>query len=185
MLAFSRSVCRNEEILSSCMMGSETKESVLRQSGRFQNTVIEAQLYHLRCDHFLYPAVHHVFTSAQNLPSVFFIDLGLNKYYSLCSLFIFQRQLSNIDPVKDRPPSGGGWSINLSNVTGLMIGDNNSMQIHFPDTSERRRHPTAPPTVNLSPPQSGSSKNKKGGVGWVHVELLKSKLLAQRQGHVI
>lgn len=43
-------------------------------------------------------------------------------------------------------------NIHCSNVTGFQKGDNNTMHIQF---CERKRHPTAPSSVNISPPHSG------------------------------
>ncbi|XP_069564159.1 receptor-interacting serine/threonine-protein kinase 3 [Brachyistius frenatus] len=54
-----------------------------------------------------------------------------------------QRQFSNPDT---KPASG--VNIHLSNVTGFQHGNNNVMHIYANNPLERRRHPTAPPTVN-------------------------------------
>ncbi|KAK7910489.1 hypothetical protein WMY93_015173 [Mugilogobius chulae] len=42
-------------------------------------------------------------------------------------------------------------NIHCSNITGLQVGNNNKMHIRGLVQSERRRHPTAPSTVNLPP----------------------------------
>ncbi|XP_028261634.1 receptor-interacting serine/threonine-protein kinase 3 [Parambassis ranga] len=44
-------------------------------------------------------------------------------------------------------------NIHCSNVTGLQSGNNNSMQIYVREPLERRRHPTAPSTVNHAAPR--------------------------------
>lgn len=49
------------------------------------------------------------------------------------------------------------------------------MNIYATDPVERKRHPTAPSSVNLPPPHSGSWKDKTGGVSWVHMELFDFK----------
>ncbi|KAF7653556.1 hypothetical protein LDENG_00081370 [Lucifuga dentata] len=55
--------------------------------------------------------------------------------------------------------------MHLSNVTGFQHGNNNQMCIHTTNTTERRRHPTAPSSVNLPRPRSGSLKGKEGRIG--------------------
>lgn len=62
-------------------------------------------------------------------------------------------------------PDAPHISIICSNVTGLQCGNNNVMHIQGLVQSERRRHPTAPSTVNLPPQRKGSGKDKKGGDG--------------------
>ncbi|XP_071385656.1 receptor-interacting serine/threonine-protein kinase 3 isoform X1 [Centroberyx affinis] len=76
----------------------------------------------------------------------------------------YQRQFSSPDTFSNSPRPAG-VSIYMSNVTGLQIGDNNDMYIHTTDLWERKRHPTAPPSVNLSPPHPGRHKDKTGTVG--------------------
>ncbi|XP_047451233.1 receptor-interacting serine/threonine-protein kinase 3 isoform X2 [Mugil cephalus] len=56
----------------------------------------------------------------------------------------YQRQYSTPDTASHRPRV----CINLSNVTGLQNGDNNTMHIYATDPFERRRHPTAPSNIN-------------------------------------
>ncbi|XP_071315876.1 receptor-interacting serine/threonine-protein kinase 3 isoform X2 [Trachinotus anak] len=81
----------------------------------------------------------------------------------------YQRQLSSPGSFPCNPPCNLPLArqvyIHLSNVTGFQSGSNNTMYIYDTDTSERRRHPTAPSSVNLPPPHSGSWKDKMGGVG--------------------
>uniref|UniRef100_A0A671VVM6 Receptor-interacting serine/threonine-protein kinase 3-like n=1 Tax=Sparus aurata TaxID=8175 RepID=A0A671VVM6_SPAAU len=77
----------------------------------------------------------------------------------------FHRQCSSPDAVAYHPrPAGLGVNIHLSNVTGFQYGSNNTMHIIAADPSERKRHPTAPPSVNLPPPHSGSRRDHRGGV---------------------
>uniref|UniRef100_UPI003AAF7026 receptor-interacting serine/threonine-protein kinase 3 n=1 Tax=Centroberyx gerrardi TaxID=166262 RepID=UPI003AAF7026 len=75
------------------------------------------------------------------------------------------RQFSSPETFSNSPRPAAGVSIHLSNVTGLQVGDNNHMYIHTTDLWERKRHPTAPPSVNLSPPHPGRHKDKTGTVG--------------------
>ncbi|XP_074518299.1 receptor-interacting serine/threonine-protein kinase 3 [Halichoeres trimaculatus] len=53
-----------------------------------------------------------------------------------------------------RPPPE--FYISMNNVTGIQYGNNNTMHISTTAHHERRRHPTAPPSVNLPPTQPGS-----------------------------
>ncbi|XP_073331055.1 receptor-interacting serine/threonine-protein kinase 3 [Pagrus major] len=71
----------------------------------------------------------------------------------------YHRQCSSPDtlPYHHRP-AAHGVHIHLSNVTGFQHGNNNTMHIFAVDPSERRRHPTAPPSVNLPPQHSGSRR---------------------------
>nr|XP_046237441.1 receptor-interacting serine/threonine-protein kinase 3 [Scatophagus argus]XP_046237442.1 receptor-interacting serine/threonine-protein kinase 3 [Scatophagus argus] len=78
----------------------------------------------------------------------------------------FERQLSSPEPLPCYPPHAAhAIHIHLSQVTGLQHGDNNTMNIYGTDPIERRRHPTAPSSVNLPPPHAGRRRNKPGGVG--------------------
>ncbi|KAJ8366242.1 hypothetical protein AAFF_G00365050 [Aldrovandia affinis] len=64
-----------------------------------------------------------------------------------------QGQCCSRTPVQ---PSAGGLVIKLSNVTGLQVGDNNTMTITTSNTGyQRHRHPTAPPTFNTPASQPG------------------------------
>uniref|UniRef100_A0A3P9LCM5 Receptor interacting serine/threonine kinase 3 n=1 Tax=Oryzias latipes TaxID=8090 RepID=A0A3P9LCM5_ORYLA len=61
-----------------------------------------------------------------------------------------QRQFSNPDsfPCQSAHPAQG-VKMHFSHVVGVQIGNNNSMTIKSPDHLERRRHPTAPSSVDL------------------------------------
>lgn len=110
-----------------------------------------------------------------------------------CFLYL-QRQVSSPDTFPCHPGAAPrGVHIHLSNVTGFQHGNNNTMVIYPTDPSDRKRHPTAPPSVNLPPPQLGSWRDKTGGVSWVHIKFstvllqfstLGLSLLAQQEGHV-
>uniref|UniRef100_A0A8C9Y8T4 Receptor-interacting serine-threonine kinase 3 n=1 Tax=Sander lucioperca TaxID=283035 RepID=A0A8C9Y8T4_SANLU len=76
-------------------------------------------------------------------------------YFSLFLFMYLQRQFSSPDT----------FQIHLCNVTGFQHGNNNTMHIQVMDTSDRKRHPTAPSRVDLPPPHPGSWKDKTGGVG--------------------
>ncbi|XP_054457123.1 receptor-interacting serine/threonine-protein kinase 3 [Anoplopoma fimbria] len=76
----------------------------------------------------------------------------------------YHRQFSIPNTFPCQPTAARGINYNLCNVTGLQHGNNNTMNIHVMNHSERRRHPTAPPTVDLQPLHHGSLKDKKGGV---------------------
>uniref|UniRef100_A0A7N6ASI7 Protein kinase domain-containing protein n=1 Tax=Anabas testudineus TaxID=64144 RepID=A0A7N6ASI7_ANATE len=76
----------------------------------------------------------------------------------------YQRQFSSPDTFPCNAPAPGKVSINLSNVTGLQFGTNNTMNIYATAPLERRRHPTAPSSVDLPPPHSGGWKDKEGRV---------------------
>ncbi|KAM4537324.1 receptor-interacting serine/threonine-protein kinase 4 isoform 2-T3 [Odontesthes bonariensis] len=54
----------------------------------------------------------------------------------------YQRQFSSPDTFPC--PSAHGVNMHFSNVTGFQIGNNNSMYIFGPNSTERKRHPTAP-----------------------------------------
>ncbi|XP_036968134.1 receptor-interacting serine/threonine-protein kinase 3 isoform X2 [Acanthopagrus latus] len=74
----------------------------------------------------------------------------------------FHRQCSSPDAVACYPPPASPRVIiHLSNVTGFQYGSNNTMHII---AAERKRHPTAPPSVDLPPPHSGSRWDQRGGV---------------------
>ncbi|KAM9335132.1 receptor-interacting serine/threonine-protein kinase 3 [Symphorus nematophorus] len=60
------------------------------------------------------------------------------------------------------PPAPAVLRIQMSNVTGFQHGDNNTMHIY---SSDRRRHPTAPSSVNVPLPHAGNGRDKMGGVG--------------------
>uniref|UniRef100_UPI0037E85446 receptor-interacting serine/threonine-protein kinase 3-like n=1 Tax=Semicossyphus pulcher TaxID=241346 RepID=UPI0037E85446 len=55
--------------------------------------------------------------------------------------------------------------LKIDNVTGVQYGNNNIMNITStaPQERGRRRHPSAPPSVNLPPTQPGSRRDKNGG----------------------
>ncbi|GAA6222679.1 receptor-interacting serine/threonine-protein kinase 3-like isoform X1 [Lates japonicus] len=77
----------------------------------------------------------------------------------------YQRQFSSPDTFPCKSPCARHVYIQLSNVTGFQDGNNNTMHIYGADLSERRRHPTAPSSVNLPPPHPGNWKDKTGGAG--------------------
>ncbi|XP_056156474.1 receptor-interacting serine/threonine-protein kinase 3 [Lampris incognitus] len=79
----------------------------------------------------------------------------------------YQRQFSNPEASrhKPNPHPTGGVSISMSNVMGIQLGNDNVMYIHNMGIYERRRHPTAPSSVNIPPPNSGSHRGKTGNVG--------------------
>lgn len=111
-----------------------------------------------------------------------FMEVQLLQILYSCnvSVFIFldpQRQFSSPETYHSQSPPARGIHIQLSNVTGFQQGNNNTMYINecAMDCFERRRHPTAPSSVNLPPPHPGGWKNKTGGVDWVHVKLFDSK----------
>ncbi|CAJ1085883.1 receptor-interacting serine/threonine-protein kinase 3 [Xyrichtys novacula] len=58
-----------------------------------------------------------------------------------------QWSFSSIFPCYSRPPPPDMY-IKMSHVTGLQYGNNNTMHITTVAQQERRRHPTAPPSVN-------------------------------------
>ncbi|XP_068444118.1 receptor-interacting serine/threonine-protein kinase 3 [Clinocottus analis] len=68
----------------------------------------------------------------------------------------YHRQFSSPEAFTRR----AGVQIHLSNVTGFQYGNNNTMHLQVRDHPERKRHPTAPPRVDLQ----GSWKDKTGGV---------------------
>lgn len=75
-----------------------------------------------------------------------------------------QRQCSSPDISPYRHfPVDRRLNIHLSNVTGYQHGNNNTLHIYTANPLERRRHPTAPSSINVSP--SGSRRDKPGGVG--------------------
>ncbi|XP_075948535.1 receptor-interacting serine/threonine-protein kinase 3 [Anarhichas minor] len=76
----------------------------------------------------------------------------------------YHRQLSGPDTFSCQPAAARGVQMHFSNVTGLQHGNNNIMHIQVTERSERRRHPTAPPRVDLPPQRHGSCKDKAGGV---------------------
>ncbi|KAK2899997.1 receptor-interacting serine/threonine-protein kinase 3 isoform X1 [Channa argus] len=76
----------------------------------------------------------------------------------------YQRQFSSPDTFPCSPPIADKVCIHLSNVVGFQHGTNNSMNIYTTEHLERKRHPTAPSSVNIPPPHGGSWKNKRGGV---------------------
>lgn len=75
----------------------------------------------------------------------------------------YQRQYSSPDTLPSHPAHA--VHIRFSNVTGLQQGDNNTMHIQICDPGDRKRHPTAPPRVNLPLSHSGSWRDKTGGMG--------------------
>lgn len=78
----------------------------------------------------------------------------------------YHRQSSSPDTfLCHPPPTARSVHIHLSHVTGFQHGDNNTMHIYTADPMERKRHPTAPSTVNLPLPHSGSRRDKMGGAG--------------------
>uniref|UniRef100_A0A8D3AUS0 Protein kinase domain-containing protein n=1 Tax=Scophthalmus maximus TaxID=52904 RepID=A0A8D3AUS0_SCOMX len=68
----------------------------------------------------------------------------------------YQRQSSSPVTSSHKPPSTRNVCIHWSNVSGVQSGDFNTMNIY---DSERRRHPTAPPSVNLPPLSRPGSRN--------------------------
>ncbi|XP_044039001.1 receptor-interacting serine/threonine-protein kinase 3 [Siniperca chuatsi] len=66
----------------------------------------------------------------------------------------YQRQFSSPDTFHHPSAARCGVHINLSNVTGFQQGNNNTMHIYTTDPLDRKRHPTAPPSVNLPLPHS-------------------------------
>lgn len=75
----------------------------------------------------------------------------------------YQRQFSSPEASLFHPPRvARGLHIQSSYVTGVQVGDFNTMHI-YTDAMERKRHPTAPSRVNV--PHSGSRRDKTGGVG--------------------
>ncbi|XP_029382293.1 receptor-interacting serine/threonine-protein kinase 3 [Echeneis naucrates] len=82
---------------------------------------------------------------------------------------LVQRQSSSPSSLPNRSiPKLPHIHINMSHVNGFQCGSNNTMHIDHvlhPLASERRRHPTAPPSVDLQPPHLGGRKNQKGGAG--------------------
>nr|XP_020442501.1 receptor-interacting serine/threonine-protein kinase 3-like isoform X2 [Monopterus albus] len=75
----------------------------------------------------------------------------------------YQRQHSSPDTLRCDLPVPRTISINLSHVNGVQCGNNNTMYISAPDPLERKRHPTAPSSVNIPGPRSGSWNDKKSG----------------------
>ncbi|KAM6908988.1 receptor-interacting serine/threonine-protein kinase 3 [Xenentodon cancila] len=61
-------------------------------------------------------------------------------------IFSPQRQFSSPDSLLCTPQR---INMHLTNVTGFQSGKNNTMYIYTTDPSDRRRHPTAPSTINL------------------------------------
>lgn len=68
----------------------------------------------------------------------------------------YHRQFSSPDTFNCHPAPARGVHITYSNVTGLQQGDHNTMCIHVLDPRDRKRHPTAPSSINLPPPNPGS-----------------------------
>ncbi|XP_068163779.1 receptor-interacting serine/threonine-protein kinase 3 [Antennarius striatus] len=77
----------------------------------------------------------------------------------------FERQFSSPDALPCHQSPALGVHIHLSNVTGFQHGNNNTMHIYAADSSERKRHPTAPSSVDLPPTHSRNRKEKTGGLG--------------------
>ncbi|XP_040887388.1 receptor-interacting serine/threonine-protein kinase 3 [Toxotes jaculatrix] len=77
----------------------------------------------------------------------------------------YQRQFSSPDSFPCIPDFARSVFLHLSHVTGFQSGSNNTMHIYSSDLSERKRHPTAPSSVNLPPPHAGKRKEKTGGDG--------------------
>ncbi|XP_068611902.1 receptor-interacting serine/threonine-protein kinase 3 [Brachionichthys hirsutus] len=71
---------------------------------------------------------------------------------------LMERQFSNPDALPWHRPRALGVHIQLSNVTGFQHGNNNTMHIYAADSSERKRHATAPSSVNLPLPRSRREK---------------------------
>ncbi|XP_026154501.1 receptor-interacting serine/threonine-protein kinase 3 isoform X2 [Mastacembelus armatus] len=74
----------------------------------------------------------------------------------------YQRQFSSPDTFSCNVPVARRVCIHLSNVTGFQNGSNNTMNI-YTDLSERKRHPTAPSSVDLPQPRTGIRKDRAGG----------------------
>ncbi|XP_029310685.1 receptor-interacting serine/threonine-protein kinase 3 [Cottoperca gobio] len=83
------------------------------------------------------------------------------KSFSQNPALQYQRQSSSPVAFPSYPPPG--IQIHCSNVTGFQQGNNNTM--HIQTTTDRKRHPTAPPRIDLMSPQTGSKRDKTGGVG--------------------
>lgn len=80
-----------------------------------------------------------------------------------------QRQSSIPDALLRNPASvPRGLHIHMSHVTGFQLGDNNNMVIY----GERRRHPTAPSSINSPRTNAASRRDKTGGVSWGQTEIL-------------
>ncbi|KAM7366482.1 hypothetical protein PAMP_015920 [Pampus punctatissimus] len=79
----------------------------------------------------------------------------------------YQRQFSSPDTFPCYPPPAGLIHFKFSNVVGFQYGNNNTMYITdcAANSLDRKRHPTAPSSINLLPPHSGGCKNKTGGAG--------------------
>ncbi|XP_060922436.1 receptor-interacting serine/threonine-protein kinase 3-like [Limanda limanda] len=69
----------------------------------------------------------------------------------------FERQFSSPTPSSTIQPTHNVY-IHCSHVTGVQIGNNNTLYINK-EPSERRRHPTAPSRVNPPSPHPGSRRN--------------------------
>ncbi|XP_020505003.1 receptor-interacting serine/threonine-protein kinase 3 isoform X2 [Labrus bergylta] len=65
--------------------------------------------------------------------------------------------ISSLLPCFPSPPSRE-YYINMSDVTGIQYGNGNTMHINL---HERKRHPSAPPSVNFPSTQPGSRLDKK------------------------
>ncbi|KAK2862888.1 hypothetical protein Q5P01_002421 [Channa striata] len=76
----------------------------------------------------------------------------------------YQRQFSSPDTFPCTPPVAQKVCIHLSNVVGFQQGANNTMNIYSTEHLERKRHPTAPSSVNIPPPCAGRGRDKRGGV---------------------
>ncbi|XP_008316289.1 receptor-interacting serine/threonine-protein kinase 3 isoform X1 [Cynoglossus semilaevis] len=72
----------------------------------------------------------------------------------------FKRQVSSPGPCSCPPPSVGEVSIHNSEVTALIFGSDNKMTITGKANSNRRRHLTAPSSVNVLPQRSGCRRKK-------------------------
>ncbi|XP_061565748.1 receptor-interacting serine/threonine-protein kinase 3 [Cololabis saira] len=59
----------------------------------------------------------------------------------------YQRQFSSPESLLCNPQRR--INMHFVNVNGFQFGNNNTMYIQSPDPSERKRHPTAPSTINL------------------------------------
>ncbi|XP_017292977.1 receptor-interacting serine/threonine-protein kinase 3 [Kryptolebias marmoratus] len=61
----------------------------------------------------------------------------------------YQRQVSSPDTFACHPPSPRTVNMHFSNVTGFQSGNNNFMNVFHPGLSERKRHPSAPPSYDF------------------------------------
>ncbi|XP_034532636.1 receptor-interacting serine/threonine-protein kinase 3 [Notolabrus celidotus] len=75
--------------------------------------------------------------------------------------FIRKCSFSNFLPCYSPPPPHEFY-ITMSDVTGIQYGNNNTMHITTTAPHERKRHPTAPPSVNLPQTPPRGRRDMKG-----------------------